>query len=178
MKFLTHPGRAKKRLWAVCLHEAAHALAAAFFLNVASTAKVFRKGGICHPLRSSSAGPAAHAVFLIVGDMGAALAQFPDCNQIPAGRPHFGRWRFRRRLRRHANDAKLVANIMESNGPLKDSDIAELCRETWGQIAMNFVTCRRKMIVEIATKLYLTGTVFVPAKDKDADWAMDFALGR
>jgi hypothetical protein len=180
MKFLTRPGRAKKRLWQVCLHEAAHGLACSYFLNIPSTCRVFHRGGTCQRLRSSSAGPAAHAIYTMAGDAGASLAQLADCNRIPAGRPRFGRERFRRRERRLANDAQNVERILQSSGPLKeDPELARLCREKWEQTAMNFVICRRKLIVEIATKLYLAGRVYVSARDlNDCDWAADYVAGR
>jgi hypothetical protein len=68
---------------------------------------------------------------------------------------------------------------MQSNGPLEDPTIADLCKAEWEKTAETFVLCRRKLIVEIATKLYLAGRVYVPARDlNDCDWAADFVAGR
>ena len=68
---------------------------------------------------------------------------------------------------------------MQSNGPLEDPTIADLCKAEWEKTAETFVLCRRKLIVEIATKLYLAGRVYVPARNADdADWAMEFVLNR
>jgi len=181
MKFLTRPGRAKKRLWQVCLHEAAHGLACSYLLNIPSTCRVFHRGGYCQQLRSSSASaaPAAHTAYIAAGRIAESLPHVAGCNQIPAGRPRFGRGRFRRRVHRLANDTKQVATIIQSSELLKDPDIADLCKPKWEQTAETFVLCRRKLIVEIAIKLYLTGTVYVPAKsESNCDWAADYVAGR
>jgi|GEM_PF-6418266 len=176
--FLKNPGRTKRRLWRVALHEAGHAVAAAYFLHLPTTIRLFHRGGLCSPVRSYAVVPAAEMIFTRCGPLAGSLATFPDCNRIPAGRPRFGRARFRRRVHRRASDKQHVATIFQSREPLKDAEIAELCREKWEATALNFVCCRRKLIVDFATKLYLGGTVFVPARPKDSDWAAEFVAGR